>query len=153
MKRTVFLSLFFITLSGCAMPPQRIAQTPSGRPEIILNTTDVDLVKATIINEMQVADFFLQDDSKYRLVFTKQLEGNQGIMAQLVIGNSYSTTPVAEVSFNLSKVGSTIKVIEFSSISTQMAFGQVNRMDMKNNNAWFNDLYSLLQRVKAKVED
>jgi hypothetical protein len=141
----------FILFSGCAME-QRIAQTPSGRPEVVIDSNDMDLVKSSIINEMQTANYQLQNDSQYRLAFTKQLEGGQGFMAQLLLGNSYSTPPIAEVSFNLSKQASKIKVMEFSSISTQMAFGQVNRGDMKDNNAWFNGFYLLLQRVKTTAE-
>ena len=144
--------LFFALLSGCAMPPKRVAETSSGRPEVTINTTDLDLVKSEIINQMQSGNFFLQDDSKYRLLFTKEMEGGQAVMAQMLVGNSYSTTPVAEIAFNLSKQGNSIKVIEFSSFSTQMAFGQVNRQDMKGNNAWFNDFYNILQRVKYNVE-
>jgi len=30
--------------------------------------------------------------------------------------------------------------------------GQVRRTDMKGNNAWFNAAYSLLERVKQKIE-
>lgn len=140
-------------LVGCAAQPERIAQTPSGRPEVVIHTDDTDLVKAEIINEMQTLGFFLRDDSKYRLVFTKELEGSQAILTQLAIGNSYSTTPVGECAFNLSTTENGIRVVEFSSISTQMAMGQVRRMDMKGNNAWFNDLYTLLQRVKQRSEN
>lgn len=139
-------------LAGCAVPPARIAQTLSRRPEVIIEADDVDLVKSEVINEMQMRGFFLQDDSKYRLVFTKELEGGQAILTQLVIGNSYSTTPVAQCAFNLSATGNGIKVVEFSSISTQMAMGQIQRMDMRDNNAWFNDFHTVLLRVKQRIE-
>lgn len=153
MKKIKFVIAILTTLFLAACnTPERIAYTPSGRPEIMINSTDFDLVKSTIINEMQMQDFLLSDDSKYRLVFTKQMKGGDAALAQLAIGNSYSTTPVAEFSFNISQVGDQIKVIGFSSVSTQMAFGQVNRMDMKNNNAWFNDIQNLLQQVKYSVE-
>ena len=155
MRATVaswWLALMISCLAGCVSAPDRIAQTPSGRPEVIIQTGDVDLVKSEIINEMQTADFLLQDDSKYRLTFTKELDGDQAILAQLLIGNSYSTTPVGEWAFNLSASGNGIKVLGFGSISTQMAMGQVRRTDMKGNNAWFNAAYSLLERVKQKIE-
>ena len=74
--RQFFVFILFVALvSGCAMPPKRIAQTSSGRPEVMINTTDLDLVKSEIINQMQSGNFFLQDDSKYRLLFTRELEG------------------------------------------------------------------------------
>ncbi len=147
---TLAVSLACLVFSGCG--PQRIAKTVSGRPEVTIHSENTDLVKSAVINEMQILGFLLSDDSKYRLVFTKQMEGGQAMMAQLALGNSYSTTPVAEVSYNITKIKSQIKVVGFSSMSTQMAFGQVNRYDMENNNVWFNNIQSLLQKVKTEIE-
>jgi hypothetical protein len=38
---------------GCTQP-ERMAYTPSGRPQVTINSTDIELVKSTIINETQV---------------------------------------------------------------------------------------------------
>lgn len=139
------------TCSGCG--PKRIATTISGRPEMIIDSNNMDLVKSTIITTMNQGNFFLEDDSKYRLVFTKEMKGSGAVISQLLIGNSYSTTPIAEISFNLSTIDNKIKIVIFSSISTQMAFGQNRRVDMKNNNAWFNEQYQFLQQIRSSIEN
>jgi hypothetical protein len=129
-----------------------MAQTPSGRPEVDIATTDLDAVKSQIVAHMQAMNYMLQDESKFRLQFTKELEGDQAMWARLAIGNSYSTTPLAEVTFNLAAIRDATHVVVFTAISTQMPFGQVNRSDMKGNNAWFNDFCFLLKSVKYAVE-
>lgn len=141
-----------VVFSGCAPMPQRIAQTASGRPEVVISTIDVNLVKSELVNVMQSGGFLLQDESDYRMVFTRELDGSQATLARLAIGNAYSTTPQAEVAFTFAKMASSVRVVAFASITTQMPYGQIQRGDMKDNNAWFNDFYSALQNVKVRVE-
>jgi len=155
MKKQILIAVAltsFIFLSGCATPVQRIAQTPSGRPEMLINSNDADLVKTSIINEMQSSNYFLQNDSQYRLVFTKQIEGSRAFWAQMLIGSQYRTPPTQVVVFNFTKQGENIKVMGYISMTTQSAFGQVRNADMKDDNAWFNEQYSMLQRAKDTIE-
>jgi len=147
------LAIGILMLGGsCATPPARIAETPSGRPEVTISAVDLDKVGNEIVNEMQNVGYLLEDQSSNVLFFTREMEGGQAVAAQLLIGNSYSTTPKAEVRFTLSKGASVVRVVAHASMSTQMAFGQTNRQDMKGNNYWFNDIQGLLMRIKSRLE-
>lgn len=139
-----------VLMSGCSIP-QRMADTPSGRPEIVLNSSNLDMIKEEIMFEMQKGDFFLEDDSKYRLQFSRELEGRNLIVGRLLVGSSYGTTPRAEISFNIVPLGEETKVIVYMHMSSQTRYGQVNRDDIKSSNAWFNDFYTLLLRIKDRV--
>jgi hypothetical protein len=149
--RVLTVSILLILL-GCAIPSARITQTPSGRPEVEIHTSNVFLVTSEIITTMQTAGFDLQNDTEYSLVFERELKGQQAVFANKLIGNSSSTPPVLEISYLVSQKGDHIKIVEYSSIATQMASGQVNRMHLKDNDPWFNQFNSFLQRVKSKFD-
>jgi len=149
MKKVLLLAMIAL-LVGCAVP-KRIASTPSGKPEVSIPTNDIGLVKSVTINEFAMKGFMLQEDSSHSLFFTKTMEGSQAMFAQMLIGNSYSTTPQSEIRINMTNYNDQVKLIAFLSMSTQMALGKVNRQDMSNNNAWFNDVQNLFEQVKAIV--
>lgn len=149
--RILILSLSIAVLTGCASSQPRIAQTLSGRPEITLNTSNMELVKGAIISEMQTRGCALQSDSNYLLSFSKQMFGLNAALTQIAIGNQYSTTPNENISFTLSKIGQTVRVVAFCSVSTQMVFGQTQSADMSGNNAWFNELQRILYAVQEDV--
>jgi hypothetical protein len=138
--------------AGCATPPQRVADTPSGRPEVIVNIRDPELVKGAAISEFQVNRFVLTNSAPYSLQFERKLDASQAMLAQFFIGNAYSTTPIANVTLSFASEGSAVRVFASSSITTQMAFGQVRTLNMDGNNAWFNDIFGLLQSVKRTAE-
>lgn len=145
-----FLPLAVTILLGCASTQQQLVQTPSGKPEAIFETQDVDSVKSLLVNRMTSSGYSVQNDSKRLLSFTKQMQGMAGVTAQALIGNSYSTTPLAEIAYNFAELDSRIRVVANMSISTQMALGQVKRQDMSG--PWFNEIQRLLLDVKFQFE-
>jgi hypothetical protein len=97
----------------------------------------------------------ITNDSKYSTTMTKPCGDGFGcIMGQALIGNSYSTPPQMEVSISWIETynGNKVMVSRYD-LSTQMAFGQVNRQTLLGNNTNFNQLVDLLNRVKRKIED
>lgn len=151
MKKQILIPLLSLAvLLGCATTQPRITQTPSGKPEAVFETADVDTVKSLIVNAMTTAGFSIQNDSKYLLSFTKEMKGVQGATAQVLIGNSYSTSPQEEAAFSIVQLDSRIRVVASASMSTQMAMGQVQRRDMTDT--WFNNLQRLLLNLKQQFE-
>jgi hypothetical protein len=76
----------------------------------------------------------------------KEVSGFKGALTQMLIGNSYSTTPTDNVRFQLIpwNGGTRVQVSEW--VETQMAFGQVRRMPINNSkatNGWLTTLYNL----------
>lgn len=149
--RVVMTIAIHVLCIGC-VTVERSAYTPSGKPEVTIKNTTLDRVSSEIVNEMSARGFSLVQQSTNSMMFNKQMTGGQAIGAQLLIGNSYSTTPESEVRFMLSNSGNSVNVIADMSMSTQMAFGQVNRQPMNNNNAWFNEVHALLDKVRRNIE-
>ncbi|HAU8242088.1 TPA: hypothetical protein I8298_004360 [Citrobacter freundii] len=54
-------------------------------------------------------------------------------MAQLMVGNAYSTPAKSKLRFSISKVGNDVKVWADPWIESQMPGGQVNKMSMTGN--------------------
>ncbi len=62
------------------------------------------------------------------------MKGSDAVLAQMAIGNSYSTTPQRKIRFTIYKIENDIKVVAQEWIESQMAFGQINIQELKSNN-------------------
>lgn len=144
------LGLLLVAL-GCATE-SRIAATPSGLPEVTINTYDMEAVKASIITKVAPIGYTLQSDSNYRLFFTRQTSGLEAAFTQVLIGNSYSTTPEKSLNITIFKAKQSVRVMASGAVSTQMAFGQVRSVNLSEGSRWFNDLQRILFAVKEEVE-
>jgi hypothetical protein len=139
-------------LFGCATAPERIAQTRSGKPEVSIKTNDIEAVKSELISRMMEKNYLLEDDSKYRMTFKKEVEGfGAQFAAQLLVGTKYGTTPEVVAVFNLMKLKDGLRVIGFVFIFSQSGFGQTKKEKIDNNKT-FNDVQTMLNLIKSTVE-
>jgi len=150
------IPLFIVCLflfSSCVSQPERV-YTSSGKPEITTNAP-LEMMKEIIVGVFVGDGWVVENDSKYSTIMSKPCGDGFGcVMGQALIGNSYSTPPKMEIAFSWSKTTNGNKVmISRYDMSTQMAFGQVNRSSLLTNNTTFNDLVSLLGDAKARVEE
>jgi hypothetical protein len=86
-----------------------------------------------------------------QLLCQKELPPGDAILAQLLIGNQYSTTPVLKVRFSAAQIASQTRVQVYSWIETQMAFGQVQTSEV-NSNQNFNNIEQMLVQLGGHVE-
>jgi RsiW-degrading membrane proteinase PrsW (M82 family) len=136
-----------VLLSGCVSTPK----TSSGKPEVVIATQDVSGVKNLLVGAMVQRGFAVRDDSAYRISFTKALEGMNAVMTQMAIGNSYSTTPEIEVAYTITATANGVYVVGSATASTQMAFGQIQKMD-RTQGKGFLQIQQILDQVKAQAE-
>ena len=141
--------LIGLIFSGCATT-QRVA-TPSGKPEVVINTTDREKIKSVIINEFMNAGFTMVSESDYSVVFSKPMEGFGGVMYQAMLGNSYSSSPKWNARINMANTGESTRVLAQAVVRMQNAFGREDVNDMTNGKAGA-QLQEILQRIKAQVE-
>lgn len=62
------------------------------------------------------------------------MEGGDAVLAQLLVGNSYSTTPLRKVRFVAYRSGNDVKVTAQEWIQSRMAMGQVRTQELKSSN-------------------
>lgn len=144
------LTILTLLVSGCASP--KIASTESGRPEVFINTKNTDAIKSAIISWATTAGYKIENDSPYRLSFTGSTTDMEAVATKMAIGNSYSSQPVKTLGFTFANINDGVRVVADGAVSTQMAFGQVNQMDISRGSRWFNDIQSMLEMVKFNVE-
>jgi hypothetical protein len=143
-------SLFVLvstSLVGCAQVPLNYS-TPSGQPEITIADTKVADVRGYIIGKAAAngSRIVAADDS--RIVISRTMEGGQAVMTQLAIGNAYSTTPTQNVQMIMVQQDANVTVYVSGWTESQMAFGQVNRLEA-DSNAAKNELQAALIKLKT----
>jgi len=137
-------------ISGCAKQPDKIAQTKSGLPEVEINTTDIDLVKSTIMDKIYSLGkgYYLVDESNNSLVFQKELTGFKADLAQALTVGPRGERPKIEVKFTISKRKMNTVVYAHIFQIYKSGLGKVDRINGTSNNKNFNDLYNFLKSVK-----
>lgn len=138
-----------LTLSGCAAQPPLLKQTQSGMAEGTFEAATLDDVRNKLILTCVQRGRQIREASTNKVVCSKQLEGGSAIAAQLALGNSYSTTPDSVAQFTLYQIGNNVNVAASLWAETQMAFGQMQRGDLKSN-SHVNSLQQVLFDLGAK---
>lgn len=111
------------------------AQVPKVNPEITLHNVEPAQVRDRLVEQLAAKQARITTATDSMVVAERELEGGKAIAAQLLIGNAYSSTPEATVTFVIVKPEpDTVRVFGSGAISTQMAFGQIQTVDATDAN-------------------
>jgi len=143
------ISLALILLTGCATTQS--LHTPSGRPEVTINTTDRSKIKSVILNELMNAGFTLISESEYGLIFSAPMKGFGGVMYQALLGNAYSSQPEWNIRINMAALNNKTRVVAQAVVRMQNAFGREDVNDMTGGKVAL-QLQQLLEKIKYIVE-
>ena len=149
MYMKVVLMFAILALIGCAAQQPLIKQTQSGYPEGIFRGADIEQVRGKLMDGCVSRGYIIYDSTSNHVICGKTMEGGQAALAQMLVGNSYSTTPHQKIRFIVYKTGTDIKVTAQQWIETQMAFGQVRTQELKRNNQ-INDIQNYLFSLGAE---
>jgi len=149
MKQAVLFLVISVLLFGCAAQQPLIKPTQSGYPEGLFKNTDVDTVRSKIMDACVSRGLMVIESTANQIVCGKTMEGGQAVLAQMLVGNSYSTTPQQKVRFIIYQMGSDVKVTAQQWIESQMAFGQTRTQELKGNNQ-VNDIQNFLFSLGAQ---
>lgn len=135
MKHLVVVAAVIFALTACAPQQALLKPTSSGYPEGIFFNTTVEIVRSKLIDDgCSSRGVMVQEAAGNQVVCGKTMEGGDAVLAQLVVGNSYSTIPEQKIRFVLYQSGTEVKVSAQQWIELQMAFGQLKRQELNNNN-------------------
>lgn len=139
-------------LTGCVtQEPALVKPTSSGYPEEVLASTSVEQVKSRIMDVCASRGVLVQETGSNHVVCGRTMTGGDAVLAQFLIGNSYSTTPERKVRFTMFQMGQNVRVTAQQWIETQMAFGQMRRTEL-NGNAHRNDIQRMLMSLGQPVD-
>jgi len=146
---TRILLLIVPLAAGCSVAPPRIAETPTGRPEVTIAEVEIEAVNNELINRMQNDQWLLEEQSANMLLFSKEITGGDAGWARLITGGS---SPVGEVRYTLTETQVGVRVVAALYISAQLSNGADKRDDMNGNNNFWNGAQGILQATKAHFE-
>ena len=148
MRNSVLLPLALAAASlpvSPALADEPYAVTPSGRTEAIFDLNVVD-TSDKIANGCADRGWTLVSSTSTMVTCELPLSTMQSVVAQLALGNSYSTPPRQFLRFNIAGIDRSSRVQATGWVETQMAFGQVRTMEMAaanyHNNVmnWFRSI-------------
>lgn len=120
-------------LAGCASQPPINKPTSSGKPEVLIKESAASVIKAKLLENCAMRGMQVEEQQS-TVSCTKTLDGAAGIAAQMMLGNSYSTTPTQRTTFLVTQRGTdTFVMMTSSALSTQMLGGQVKSQEVSNN--------------------
>jgi hypothetical protein len=148
-KKKIAIAASAMLLAGCAADQALIEPTVSGYPEGTFANTSLESVENKLIGACSRVGAMVSEATLNQVVCGKALEGGEAAFAQILVGNSYSTTPVQKLGFVMYASGSSVKVTAYQWIETQMALGQMRKIELKGNKQR-NDLQQLLHNLGAE---
>lgn len=128
MTRNVLLTLTLLAAPTICIGGEIFAVTPSGATEMIFPSKPPAVV-SQISNKCMDTQWKVASTSSNEVICEAPLSMGQSIMGQMLLGNSYSTPPRRFFRFNVVETAGTSRVQASGWMETQMAFGQVKRVD------------------------
>ena len=136
-------------VSGCAnLQP---LPTPSGKPEVMINTPDVGRVKSALVSTFTADGYSWTQDTPYAFVFTKPMPLVEAALYKSAVGNAFYANPQIDVTLSLMPRPAATRVLAHLDISMHSVFGKTNRNDIDRSKR-AHDVQQVLEGVKANVE-
>jgi len=146
--RKLLVTTSLLVLAAC-QTVQPIKTTASGRPEAVFAGETSESVSNKIAAGCMSKGLLIKESSSSMVVCGKTMEGGEAVLAQMLVGNSYSTTPEKSIRFNIVSYDGSVRVAAYQWFESQMAFGQVNRQELNSGNH-FNDVQNFLYSLGGK---
>jgi hypothetical protein len=125
--RTFAVGFIFAAALATSAHAGRAVITPSGLPDAVFDGSDVADTGAKIANACMNKGWSITNQTGNQVVCEIPVSIMKAAFQQMLIGNSYSTTPRTFVRFSIAQVGSNARVQANSWVETQMAFGQMRQ--------------------------
>ncbi|MDM3264664.1 hypothetical protein OGW15_10160 [Citrobacter sp. Cf039] len=122
--------LAVVILSGCSNQEAIKKHTASGKPEAEYPGKTKEQVKDALVSYCNQKGLSVFESTESLVICGKQTDS---VLAQMLVGNSYSTPSMAKIRFTIASVNNAPKVWSDMWIESQMPGGQLNQMPSKNN--------------------
>jgi hypothetical protein len=112
--------------------------TPSGRAEMVFPYTSLTDAVNAVQSKCMDKGWMVTQQTNNQVICEVPMGMWQSAFTQMMIGNSYSTTPKQFVRFSLAEVGGNTRVQVQGWAETQMAFGQVQQHQYTDDTSYDN---------------
>ncbi|HSD16814.1 MAG TPA: hypothetical protein VLC71_06060 [Thermomonas sp.] len=149
--RAAALSAFIVAaLAGCAAQPALMKQTASGRPEAWFRGASAPDIRNKMAAACSMSGANVSSD-EFTVTCSRTNDSMRGIMAQAMLGNACSNSPIERVIFTFNQLGQDVFVTARGMMQINKCFGEVQTVDYDNNN-FRNEVQRGLDAAVAKYE-
>lgn len=141
--------LFVVAQAGCVSQPVLMKQTSSGKAETTMTGATVDEVRNEIVLACTKSGKEVVTDSN-SVTCSYREEGGRGFAAQVLMGNSLSSTPYTRVKFTFAQAPDGVFVVADPWLEMGMGFGEKKIVPLRSN-ALRNDLQAGLDAAAANA--
>lgn len=121
-----------LALSSTAIA-ERQAITPSGLPDAIFASTTAENAVSKLANACMNRGWSISSQTSSQLICEIPVNGFKAAMQQMLIGNSYSTTPRSFVRFSVASLADNARAQANAWVETQMALGQMRQQPYQDD--------------------
>lgn len=151
--RLILSIVIAFALVGCAAPVALKKQTSTGMPERLFPNTSPDKVKHALMDSCISKKLTVEERGNSSVICSNTMEGGDAVLAQLLFGNSYSTTPTRNAVFVITKRGNdSFLVMNNYYIETIMPMGQTRREPINDNNAIKNQAQDWIDLIVVEAD-
>jgi hypothetical protein len=143
--RKIILGAAAIAASTSALAERSII-TPSGQPEAVFYKTTVAEAGAKLASTCMDLGWQVSAQTSNQVTCEVPMGMWQSVMTQMLIGNSYSTTPKGYVAINLVQLNDNVRAQGRAWAQTQMAFGQMQEHQYTDDGT-FNNLLGFMGKA------
>lgn len=136
-------------LTACASTPPPLS-TPSGKPEVTVNSADRSAVKGALISVLMTNGYSIDQDSDFTLLVSKEMTDGKAMMYQAMLGNAYSSTPRVSIQISMATVSGQTRVMANAQVRMKNAYGKEDVQDFTKQNG--PRLMEYLNQAKSMVE-
>lgn len=141
--RKIVLFISALNVATATLASDRAVLTLSGQPDVVFQETTLGDAASKIANHCMNAGWQITSQTTNQVVCEVPMGTMQSALTQMLIGNSYSTTPRSFVRVNIAQIGSHTRAQANAWVETQMAFGQVRQQPFSDDKT-FNNLMGFL---------
>ncbi len=142
-KLALIITAFLLLNIGCATVGP--LNTPTGKPEIIINDASKKEICDAVINQMLSWDFQLQKQSESLLVFGKK---DSRVSSAILLGSRYDAIPEWRFAYNIVDYSQGVRIVANISAVTNPGSAFERITDMSRNSQDAQNVQNFFERMK-----
>jgi hypothetical protein len=148
MKKILLQLIPFLFVFGLTSCTASRLTTPSGYPEVIIGSTDQEIIKSRLINRFSSSGYILSSQTPNSLIFLRQMEPTAEALNEIFLNTSNAQY---EIDITFTSFASSTKIYAHAFTTSQGAFGKTDRRDISTGKTG-RQLQEILEDIKKSVE-
>ena len=150
MRKWVLIAVLSATVIPSFALAAKQVVTPSGQPDAVFKSSSLTDTTSKIANGCMNKGWAIASQTTNQVICEIPVGAMTAAFQQVLLGNSYSTTPRTYARFSVAQLGENARVQAAAWVETQMAFGQMRQQPYTDDNT-FNVLEGFLLQAGGQL--